>query len=67
MIGYRAADQATPAQVLAEVEATVARLVAEAMDGPDGAIVAACTRAQAFVRGWWGEPPTPPYAPEDPG
>jgi glutamate dehydrogenase (NAD(P)+) len=67
VIGYRAPDEATPAQVLVEVEATVARLIAETLEGPDGAVAAGCARAQAFVRGWWGEPPTPPFAPDGRG
>jgi glutamate dehydrogenase (NAD(P)+) len=63
VIGYRSPGEATPAQVLAAVQATIAALTGEVMDGQGGPVAAACARAQAFVRGWWGEPPAPPYAP----
>ena len=65
VIGYRSPGEATPAQVLAAVDTTIAGLIGEVTGGRDGPVAAACARAQAFVRGWWGEPPAPPYAPGD--
>jgi glutamate dehydrogenase (NAD(P)+) len=64
VIGYRSAADATPDEVLASVEATVTGLILEALDHPSGPLAGACERAGRFVRGWWGEPPGPPYAPE---
>ncbi len=29
----------------------------------DGPLAGACGRAVSFLRGWWGEPPGPPFAP----
>jgi glutamate dehydrogenase (NAD(P)+) len=62
VIGYRSAADATPNQVLAVVEATITRLIADALDHPGGPLAGACARAEAFLRGWWGEPPGPPFA-----
>jgi glutamate dehydrogenase/leucine dehydrogenase len=67
VIGYRSPGHATPRQVLAAVEATITELIREGMDHPDGPLGSACAQAQAFVRGWWGDPPDPPYAPENAG
>ena len=64
VIGYRSAADSTPAEVLASVEATVAGLIIEALHHPSGPLAGACERADRFLRGWWGEPPGPPYAPE---
>jgi glutamate dehydrogenase (NAD(P)+) len=64
VIGYRGAADATPDQVLADVEATIADLIHEALRHPSGPLAGACERAGQFLRGWWGEPPSPPYAPE---
>jgi len=64
VIGYRSAADATPDEVLAAVEATIAGLVLEALQHPAGPLAGACERAGRFLRGWWGEPPSPPYAPE---
>ena len=64
VIGYRSAADATPDEVLAAVEATVAGLILEALHHPSGPLAGACERAGQFLRGWWGEPPGPPYAPE---
>jgi glutamate dehydrogenase (NAD(P)+) len=65
VIGYRSAADATPDEVLAAVEATVSRLILEALGHPSGPLAGACERAGRFLRGWWGEPPAPPYAPEN--
>jgi len=63
VIGYRSAD-ATPGQVLTYVETTINGLIREALRHPSGPLAGACERAGRFLRGWWGEPPSPPYAPE---
>jgi len=39
-------------------------LIRDALSHPGGPIAGACERAGAFLRGWWGEPPSPPFAPE---
>jgi glutamate dehydrogenase (NAD(P)+) len=67
VIGYRSAADAAPDEVLAAVEATITGLIREALRHPAGPLAGACERAVRFVRGWWGEPPGPPYAPEDLG
>jgi glutamate dehydrogenase/leucine dehydrogenase len=64
VIGYRSAADATPDLVLADVEATISGLIREALGHPAGPLAGACDRAGLFLRGWWGEPPSPPYAPE---
>jgi glutamate dehydrogenase (NAD(P)+) len=64
VIGYRSAADATPDHVLATVTATIGGLVHEALLHPAGPLAGACERAARFVRGWYGEPPGPPYAPE---
>jgi hypothetical protein len=64
VIGYRSAADATPDQVLATVAATIGGLVLEALRHPAGPLAGACEQAARFVRGWYGEPPGPPYAPE---
>jgi glutamate dehydrogenase/leucine dehydrogenase len=63
VIGYRSAADASPGQVLAAVEATIGELIRQALDHEDGPLAGACERAGAFLRGWWGEPPAPPFAP----
>jgi glutamate dehydrogenase (NAD(P)+) len=64
VIGYRSVADATPDQILADVEATISGLIHEALGHPSGPLAGACDRAGQFLRGWWGEPPRPPYAPE---
>jgi glutamate dehydrogenase (NAD(P)+) len=64
VIGYRSAEGATPEEVLASVNVTITGLIREALGHPDGPFAGACERAGAFLRGWWGEPPGPPLAPE---
>ena len=64
VIGYRSAADAAPDEVLAAVEATITGLILEALRHPSGPLAGACERAGQFLRGWWGEPPSPPYAPE---
>ena len=63
VIGYRSASDATPAQVLAAVEDKITKLILDAMRHQDGPLAGACERAAGFLRGWWGEPPRPPFAP----
>ncbi len=62
VIGYRSAREATPQQVLADVEDKIAGLIADALNHPDGPLVGACERAAGFLRTWWGDPPGPPFA-----
>jgi glutamate dehydrogenase (NAD(P)+) len=63
VLGYRSAADATPDQVLAAVGATITGLILELMRYPDGPLTGAFERAGTFLRGWWGEPPGPPFAP----
>jgi glutamate dehydrogenase (NAD(P)+) len=62
VIGYRSAAGATPGEVLAAVQVTVTELILEALRHPGGPLAGACERAGRFLRGWWGEPPAPPFA-----
>jgi glutamate dehydrogenase (NAD(P)+) len=64
VIGYRSAADATPDGILAAVEARITGLILEALRHPSGPLAGGCERAGRFLRGWWGEPPSPPYAPE---
>ena len=63
VIGYRARREATPQQVLADVERRITGIILAALEHPDGPLEGACVRAGEFLRGWWGEPPGPPFAP----
>ncbi len=63
VIGYRSAAGATPGEVLAAVEDKITQLILEALRHRDGPLAGACERAARFLRGWWGEPPRPPFAP----
>ena len=56
---------ASPETVLADVDRTVVELTGEALHHPGGPLTGACERAAAFLRGWWGEPPAPPFADGD--
>jgi glutamate dehydrogenase (NAD(P)+) len=62
VLGYRSAADATPQQVLAGVGDTIAALIAEAVGHPAGPLAGACEQARHFLRGWWGDPPAPPFA-----
>ncbi len=62
VIGYRSALDASPETVLADVDRKIAELTSEALSHPGGPLAGACERAAAFLRGWWGEPPAPPFA-----
>ena len=63
VIGYRSAGDAAPAAVLAAVEARITELILQALGHPRGPLAGACEQAGRFLRGWWGEPPAPPFAP----
>ena len=63
VIGYRSAAGATPGEILAAVEDQITQLILEALGHHDGPLAGACERAARFLRGWWGEPPGPPFAP----
>ena len=65
VIGYRSAPEASPETVLANVDRTIGELTSEALNHPGGPLAGACERAAAFLRGWWGEPPAPPFAGRD--
>jgi glutamate dehydrogenase (NAD(P)+) len=64
VIGYRSVPDATPGEVLAAVDATITGLITEALGHHAGPLAGACELAGTFLRGWWGEPPDPPFAPE---
>ena len=64
VIGYRSAPDAPPDQVLADVEAKIGGLIREALGHPSGPLAGGTERAGRFLRGWWGDPPSPPFAPE---
>ena len=64
VIGYRSAAGATPGEVLAAVDATITGLILAALGHQAGPLAGACELAGRFLRGWWGEPPDPPFAPE---
>ena len=65
VIGYRSAAGATPGEVLAVVDATITGRIQEALRHPAGPLTGACELAGRFLRRWWGEPPGPPFAPQD--
>jgi glutamate dehydrogenase (NAD(P)+) len=62
VIGYRAARDAGPEQVLSDAGDVISSLIAEALEHPGGPLAGGCERAATFLRGWWGEPPDPPFA-----
>jgi glutamate dehydrogenase (NAD(P)+) len=62
VLGYRAAPDATPDEVLAAVGARITELILEVSGHRDGPLAGAYERAGRFLRGWWGEPPAPPFA-----
>ena len=64
VIGYRSPADATPDEVLASAQARIGGLILEALRHPAGPLAGAGERAGRFLRGWWGEPPSPPFAPE---
>jgi glutamate dehydrogenase/leucine dehydrogenase len=64
VLGYRSAPDAEPAEVLVAVGTTIGELTGELLGHPDGPLIGAFERAASFVRGWWGDPPGPPFAPE---
>jgi glutamate dehydrogenase (NAD(P)+) len=65
VIGYRSAADATPDQVLTAVEARIGGLIGEVLGHPGGPLAGACEQAGGFLRSWWGEPPSPPFAPAE--
>jgi glutamate dehydrogenase/leucine dehydrogenase len=64
VIGYRSADQATPEQVLSAAGSLIGDLIREDLGHPGGPLAGACERAANYLRGWWGDPPAPPFAVE---
>jgi glutamate dehydrogenase/leucine dehydrogenase len=62
VIGYRSAADATPDRVLADTERRIAGLITEALGHRGGPLAGACEHAAAFLRTWWGEPPSPPFS-----
>jgi glutamate dehydrogenase (NAD(P)+) len=67
VIGYRSAADASPDQVLVAAGVRIAEIIGAALDHPGGPLAGACAQAQEFLRGWWGEPPGPPFAPAGAG
>jgi glutamate dehydrogenase (NAD(P)+) len=65
VLGYRSSADEGPDEILAAVGATITGVIREVMDDPDGPLPGAIRRAANFLRTWWGEPPSPPFAPED--
>jgi glutamate dehydrogenase/leucine dehydrogenase len=62
VIGYRSALEASPETVLADVDRRIAELTSDALSHPGGPLAGAGERAAAFLRGWRGESPAPPFA-----
>jgi glutamate dehydrogenase/leucine dehydrogenase len=65
VLGYRSPSGSTPEQVLAATEERIAGLTGEALGHRDGPLAGGCAMAEEFLRGWWGAPPQPPFAPGD--
>jgi glutamate dehydrogenase (NAD(P)+) len=63
VLGYRAPADATPEQVLTAAGTTIAEVITGIMPRDGGPLAGALAQAQEFLRGWWGEPPDPPFAP----
>jgi hypothetical protein len=63
VLGYRSPAGSTPGQVLAATDERITALTSEALGHPGGPLAGGCAMAAAFLRGWWGEPPAPPFAP----
>jgi glutamate dehydrogenase (NAD(P)+) len=62
VLGYRSAPQDTPAHVLTLVANRITEIISGVLDHQAGPLMGACEYAAAFLRGWWGEPPAPPFA-----
>jgi glutamate dehydrogenase/leucine dehydrogenase len=62
VIGYRSSLEATPEQILSDVERRIIDLTRESSAHPDGPYAGACAMAGEFLRTWWGDPPAPPLA-----
>jgi glutamate dehydrogenase (NAD(P)+) len=62
VIGYRSALDATPEHVLASAGDKIDALITEALGHSGGPFAGACERAAAFLRGWRGDAPGPPFA-----
>jgi hypothetical protein len=46
------------------VESVISGVIRESMGHRDGPLAGAGELAGKFLRGWWGEPPGPPFGPE---
>ncbi|HYK66731.1 MAG TPA: Glu/Leu/Phe/Val dehydrogenase dimerization domain-containing protein [Streptosporangiaceae bacterium] len=62
VLGYRAAPEDTPAQVLAAAGDRITEIISLVLSHPSGPLTGACEHAGTFLRTWWGEPPAPPFA-----
>jgi glutamate dehydrogenase/leucine dehydrogenase len=62
VIGYRSSRQASPEQILSDVERRITDLTKESSAHPDGPFAGASAMAGEFLRTWWGDPPAPPLA-----
>lgn len=63
VLGYRSAPEDTPGEVFAAVARRISEIISGVLSHPSGPLLGACEDAAAFLRGWWGEPPAPPFAP----
>jgi Glu/Leu/Phe/Val dehydrogenase, dimerisation domain len=57
------ADRAGKDALMAAVDDTITGLILAALRHHAGPLAGACELAGRFLRGWWGEPPDPPFAP----
>jgi glutamate dehydrogenase (NAD(P)+) len=64
VIGYRSDADASAAEILARVESVISGVIRESLGHRDGALAGAGELAGKFLRGWWGDPPDPPFAPQ---
>jgi glutamate dehydrogenase (NAD(P)+) len=64
VIGYRADPDASAGDILARAESVISGVIRESLGHVDGPLAGAFDLAGKFLRGWWGEPPDPPFAPQ---
>jgi glutamate dehydrogenase (NAD(P)+) len=65
VIGYESPADATPSQVLDDVERRIGGMTAEVMAHPEGPFAGGVALAERFIRSWRGDggmPPGPPLA-----
>ena len=64
VIGYRSAADATPGQVLGDVEATITGLIREVLRHPPARSPGPATEPDSSCAAGGASRPSPPYAPE---